>query len=69
MGDNLGASVVAVSTFPVALYVLLIFYLALVMVPFENMLDMLACPYVVKLSGAYVLLTLIIKSFKNCLIS
>jgi hypothetical protein len=39
-GDNY--SVVAVSAFPVALYVLLISYLALVLVPLRDPLDVLA---------------------------
>jgi hypothetical protein len=51
----------AVPTFPVALYMLLISYLVLVMVLFADLLDVLACLYVVKLASAYVLLTSIIK--------
>jgi hypothetical protein len=61
MGDNHGGAVATVPAFPVALYVLLILYLALVMVPFADLLDVLACLHVVKLTTAYLLLIYIIK--------
>jgi hypothetical protein len=59
MGDNHGAA--AVPAFPVALCVLLVSYLTLLLLPFAYFLGVLACLYVVKLSSAYVLLTLVIK--------
>jgi hypothetical protein len=55
-----GAAAV-VPAFPAALYVLLISYLALVLVPFIDLLDVLACLHIVKLTSAYLLLTLVIK--------
>jgi hypothetical protein len=60
MGDHHGAA--AVPTFPVALYVILISYFALLLVPF-----MLACLYLVKLSCAYVLHTLVTKLIRKLL--
>jgi hypothetical protein len=42
-------------------YVLLISYLALVLVPFAYLLDVLACLHVVKLTSAYLLLTSVIQ--------
>jgi hypothetical protein len=42
-------------------YMFLISYLALVLVPFADLLDVLACLHVVKLTRAYLLLTLVIK--------
>jgi hypothetical protein len=62
MGDNHGGvAAAAVPAFPVALYVFLISYLALVMVPSADLLDVLACLHVVKLTSTYLLLTLVIK--------
>jgi chromate transport protein ChrA len=61
MGDNHGGAAAAVPAFPVAPYVLLISYLALVLVPFADLLDVLACLHVVKLTSAYLLLTSVIK--------
>jgi chromate transport protein ChrA len=61
MGDNHGGAIVVVPAFPVAPYVLLISYLALVLVPFADLLDVLACLHVVKLTSAYLLLTSVIK--------
>jgi hypothetical protein len=61
MGDNHGGAAAAVPAFPITLYVLLISYLALVLVPFADLLDVLACLYVVKLTSACLLLTLAIK--------
>jgi hypothetical protein len=57
MGDNHGGAA-AVPAFPVTSYVLLISYLALVLIPFA---DLLACLRVVKLTSAYLLLTSVIK--------
>jgi hypothetical protein len=59
MDDNNGAA--AVSAFLVALYVLLLSYLALVLVSFADLLDVLVCLHVVKLISAYVLITAVIK--------
>jgi hypothetical protein len=56
MGDNHG--VATVSAFRIAMFVLLISYLALAIILF---VDLLACIDVVKLASAYVLLTLLIK--------
>jgi hypothetical protein len=68
MGDNYGrAAAATVPAFTVAPYVLLISYLALVLVLFADLLDMLACLYVVKLTSAYLLLTSIIKLTKKLL--
>jgi hypothetical protein len=61
MGDVHGGAVAAIPTFPVALYMLFISYLALVLVPFADLLDVLACMHMVKLTSAYVLLSLVIK--------
>jgi hypothetical protein len=62
MGDNPGgAASAAVPAFPVALYVFLISYLALVVGPFADLLDVLACLHVVKLTSADLLLTSVIK--------
>jgi hypothetical protein len=58
MGDNHGAAV-AVPAFLVALCVLLVSYFTLL--PFIDLLDVLVCLHVVKLSSSYVLLTLVIK--------
>jgi hypothetical protein len=49
------------STFPVALYVLLISYFALLLVPFADLLNVLTCLHVVNLANAYMLLTSVIK--------
>jgi hypothetical protein len=46
--DNHDGAAVAVPTFPVTLYVLLISYLALVIVLFADLLDVFACMHVVK---------------------
>jgi hypothetical protein len=59
--DNHGGAAAAIPVFPVAPYVLLISYLALILVPFADLLDVLACLHVVKLTSAYLLLTLVIK--------
>jgi hypothetical protein len=67
MGDNHGGAAAAVSAFPIAPYVLLISYLALVLVPFADLLDVLACLHVVKLTSAYLLLTSVIKLTKKLL--
>jgi chromate transport protein ChrA len=67
MGDNHGGSAIAVPTLLVALYVLLISYFALVMVPFANLLDVLACLHVVKLTSAYLLITSVIKLTRKLL--
>jgi chromate transport protein ChrA len=68
MGDNHGgAAAAAVPAFSVAPYVLLIVYLALVLVPFANLLDVLACLHVVKLTSAYLLLTSVIKLTRKLL--
>jgi chromate transport protein ChrA len=67
MGDNHGGAAVAVLAFPVAPYVFLISYLALVLVPFADMLDVLACLHVVKLTSAYLMLTLVIKITRKLL--
>jgi hypothetical protein len=61
MGDNHGGAAAAVLTFSIVLYVLLISYLALVMVTFADLLDVLACLHVVKLTSAYLLLTSVIE--------
>jgi hypothetical protein len=61
MGDNHGVVAAMVPTFPVALYVHLVSYLALALVPFVYLLDVLVCPHVVQLSSTYVLLTSEIK--------
>jgi hypothetical protein len=66
MGDVHGGAA-AVPTFPVALYVLLISYLALVLVSFVDLLDVLACLHMVKLTSVYVLLTLVIKLTRKLL--
>jgi hypothetical protein len=66
MGDNHG--VAAVSAFWIALFVLLISYLALAIIPFVDLLDLLACMHVVKLASAYVLFTLFIKLTRKLLI-
>jgi hypothetical protein len=60
-GDVHGGVAVAVPTFPIALYMLLISHLALVLVPFAYLLDVLVCLHVVKLTSAYILLTSVIK--------
>jgi hypothetical protein len=65
MGDHHGAA--AVPTFPVALYVLLVSYFVLLFVPFVDLLYVLACLHVVKLSSAYVLLTSVIKLTRKLL--
>jgi hypothetical protein len=67
IGDNHGGAAAVVSTFPVALYVRLISYLALVLVPFADLLDVLACVYVAKLTSAYLLLTSVIKHTRKLL--
>jgi hypothetical protein len=61
MGDNHGGAAAAVLAFPIVPYVLLISYLALVLVLFADLLDVLAYLYVVKLTNAYLMLTSIIK--------
>jgi hypothetical protein len=66
MGDNHGG-VAAVPTFPVSLYVLLISHLALVVAPFIDLLNVLACLHVVKLTSAYLLLALVIKLTRKLL--
>jgi hypothetical protein len=42
--------------FPIAMYVLLIFYLALALILFVDLLDVLAGLHVVKLTNTYILL-------------
>jgi hypothetical protein len=59
MGDHHVAA--TVPTFPVALYVILISYFSLLLVPFKDLLNVLAYFHVVKLSSAYVFLILVIK--------
>jgi hypothetical protein len=62
MGDNYGGAAAAtVPAFPVVPYMLLISNLALVLVPLADLLDMLTCLHVVKLTSAYLLLTSVIK--------
>jgi chromate transport protein ChrA len=56
-----------VPTFPVAPYVFLILYLALVLVLFTDLLDVLACLHVVKLTSAYLLLTSVIELTRKLL--
>jgi hypothetical protein len=68
MGDNHGGAAVAVLTFPVTLYMLLISYFALVIVPFVDLLDVLACLHVVKITIAYLLLMSVIKLTQKLLI-
>jgi chromate transport protein ChrA len=65
MGDHHGAA--ADLTFPVALYMLLISFLALVLVSFVDLPDVIACLHMVKLTSAYVLLTSVIKLTQKCL--
>jgi chromate transport protein ChrA len=65
MGKNHGVAA-AVLAFLDALYVLLVSYFTLLRV-FANLLDVLACLHVVKLSSAYVLLTLVIKLTRKLL--
>jgi hypothetical protein len=48
MGDNHGVVAAVVPTFPVALYVHLVSYLALALVPFVYLLHVLASLHVVK---------------------
>jgi hypothetical protein len=43
MGNNDGGSAATVPAFPVVSYVLLILYLALVLVPFADLLDVFVC--------------------------
>jgi hypothetical protein len=61
MSDNHGGAAAVVPAFRVVPYVLLISYLVLVLVPFADLLDMLTCLYVVKLTSTYFLLTSVIK--------
>jgi hypothetical protein len=50
MGDNHGGAV-AVSAFPIAPYVYLISYLSQALVPFADLLNVLASLYIVKLTS------------------
>jgi hypothetical protein len=59
MGENHGAALVP--TFTIALCVLLISYLALVLVMFTYLLDVLSLLHVVKLGSAYLLIVLVIQ--------
>jgi hypothetical protein len=67
MGDNHGGVAAVVPAFPVVPYVLLISYLSLALVPFADLLDVLVCMCVVKLTSAYLLLTSIIKLTRKLL--
>jgi hypothetical protein len=60
MGDSHGGATAVFLTFPITLYMILISYLALVMVPFADLLDVYVCLHVVKLTSAYVMLTSVI---------
>ena len=58
MGDLGGG---AAATFPVALYVLLISYFALLLIPYSDLLDVLSLMCMIKYASAYVMLISVIK--------
>ena len=59
LSDNYGGG--AAATFPVALYVLLISYFALLLIPYSDLLDVLSLMCMVKYASAIVMLISVIK--------
>jgi hypothetical protein len=68
INDSHGGGATAGATFPVAMYVLFLSYLALLLVSFSDLMHVLSLICVVKYASASVMLFSVIILLENCLI-